>query len=85
MGCSNSYEPKVQTSKNSVPSYYNPIGDYTVKSQKLSPKKYYIFFKTPDPELFKLKKGFLNNIKDIKEEYYDNGGYQGQMKDGKKE
>ena len=58
MGCSNSYEPKVQTSKNSVPSYYNPIGDYTVKSQKLSPKKYYIFFKTPDPELFKLKKGF---------------------------
>ena len=27
----------------------------------------------------------MDDIKDIKEEYYDNGGYQGQMKDGKKE
>ena len=78
MGCSNSYETKVQTVKQTSNS--NPSQNLTNQNNK--PIDYDIDFKVPDEKLFELDPNFFNDIKDAEEKSYPYGEYHGQIKDG---
>jgi len=85
MGCSNSYEtyePKVQTVKNTVNTA--PSQNRT-NQNKPEPKPLdysSVDFKIPDEKLFELEPNFFKDISDVENVLYPYGEYHGQMRDG---